>query len=99
MVITNKQINKYFIIINFHNNKGMRPRTRQPWTYGAMSADPVSRKVSERPSTALWQVEENKKKKEIAKLELTGDPVLGTRALTLTYTVISNAICYCYILC
>lgn len=55
------------------------PVTRKPWTYGAAPPDPVTRRIHERPKTALWVEDKNepfpKKKQEFVS---SGDPILDS---------------------
>ncbi len=54
------------------------PKTKSPWEYGAMPADPVRRPIHERPKTALWNVEPPKgdQSNNQSDLPSSGDPIL-----------------------
>jgi hypothetical protein len=54
------------------------PPTRQPWTYGSVPADPVSKHIFERPPTALWSVPPPDKTNTQNELPSSGDPILDS---------------------
>ena len=56
--------------------EGVRVVTRQPWTYGSLPADPVAKKVADRPATALWDMPKVTAVKE--SVFSTGDPILDS---------------------
>lgn len=58
-------------------NPNKNPRTREPWAYGALPAQPVPRKIFERPATSLWEVprgDQNQRPEMVA----SGDPILDS---------------------
>lgn len=58
------------------------PTTRQPWTYGSVPADPVTKKIFERPQTALWSVppKANQTRNDMPS---SGDPILDSLRIQL----------------
>ena len=61
---------------------GKNPPTRQPWTYGSVPADPVPKKIFERPSTSLWSVPPKQEGPE-DQLPSSGDPILDSLRIQL----------------
>jgi Ca2+-binding EF-hand superfamily protein len=52
------------------------PKTRAPWSYGELPAEPVHRKIADKPSTTLWDVPKGDQSAANTPLESSGDPVL-----------------------
>jgi hypothetical protein len=58
------------------NNEMKNPKTRSPWSYGELPADPVPMKIFPRPSTALWDAPRGDQGVPDVPLASSGDPVL-----------------------
>jgi Ca2+-binding EF-hand superfamily protein len=52
------------------------PKTREPWNYGTLPAEPTHRKTYERPSTGLWDVSRGDQGGNTANFISSGDPIL-----------------------
>ena len=62
---------------------GKNPPTRQPWTYGALQADPVPKKIFAQPPTALWTTAPAPQTDQQQELPSSGDPILDSLRLQL----------------
>eukprot|EP01031_Cornospumella_fuschlensis_P028030 gene28030-33848_t len=64
-------------------NPEKKPITRKPWTYGELPPQPATKKIFDRPSTALWEVPRGDQGAAEEQFVTSGDPVLDTLRLQL----------------
>ncbi|RYH31804.1 hypothetical protein EON65_01950 [archaeon] len=65
-------------------NPEKKPITRKPWTYGELPPQPATKKIFDRPPTALWEVPRGDQGAAAEQqIVASGDPVLDTLRLQL----------------